>query len=362
MFNKKSWLPKQFLWRLTLLNVVIVAFFIAVSCWAIYNTACFLVDGFGTMNEEKQNLFNSTLFHYLCIFSITAIVMSSMIHFYLTKQLIRPIRKLIQSTKVMKRGQYPKPIEVSTKDETGQLISQFNDLIMQLKNNELHRQKLVSDLSHEFRTPLTNLNGYLRALKDGMIDGNPELYESLYKESKRLTNMVQQIEQLKEWDNVSQQTYSEKEAVDMALLIKQSVEMFRWSLKKENITVNIQTENIVVDVNSEGISQVVSNLVGNAILYYQGTDSITIKGKTLESDYYFSVEGPGQPIPIEDQDKIFQRFYRVDQSRDRETGGTGLGLAISKEIVEHHKGTIGMESVNNHHIFWFTLPFQKVNS
>ncbi|UOQ94726.1 ATP-binding protein [Halobacillus shinanisalinarum] len=356
MFIKRSWLPKQFLWRLTLLNIAVISAFIVLSSWAIYNTACFLVDGMATMNEYKQSQFNSTLSHYLWIFSLIAIVSGSMIHFYLTKKLIRPLRELIESTKSMKRGHYPSPIESKSEDETGQLIVQFNGLVQQLQNNQQHRQKLVSDLSHEFRTPLSNLNGYLSALKNGVIEGDQHLYQSLYEESKRLTKMLEQLEQLKEWDYVSAQTFSKKEAVDMALLIDQSVEMFRWSLKTARISVDVQADHEMVSVYNEGIPQVVSNLLDNAIRYYWGTGPILIKGESLESEYKVSVTGPGQPIPTVKQEKIFERFYRIDSSRNRETGGTGLGLAITKEIVEHHNGRVGIRSQGNHHTFWFTLP------
>ncbi|SEH77469.1 two-component system, OmpR family, sensor histidine kinase BaeS [Halobacillus karajensis] len=356
MFNKISWLPKRFLWRLTLLNIAVVSAFIVLSSWAIYNTACFLVDGMAFMNVDKQAQFNSTLFHYLWVFSLTAIVVGSMIHFYLTKKLIHPLRELIESTKSMKRGHYPAPIESNSKDETGELIGHFNGLVRQLQNNHQHRQKLVSDLSHEFRTPLSNLKGYLGALKNGVIEGDQHLYQSLYEESQRLTNMLEQLEQLKEWDYVSHQSFSAKEAVDMALLIDQSVEMFRWPLEKVGVSVDVQADHGKVNVYNEGIQQVISNLLDNAIRYYQGSGPIVIKGKLQESEYKVSVAGPGQPIPTEKQNKIFERFYRVDSSRNRETGGTGLGLAITKEIVEHHNGRVGVSSRGDHHTFWFILP------
>lgn len=356
MSTKKLQLPKQFLWRLTLLNIVVVASFIVFSSVAIYNTACFLVDGMGTMNEQKQNQFNSTLFNYLWIFSLTAIVIGSVIHFYLTKKLIHPLRRLIESTKSMKQGQYPSPIEVTTEDETGQLIGHFNELILQLKNNHEHRQKLVSDLSHEFRTPLSNLNGYLNALKDGVIEGDSKLYQSLYAESRHLITMVEQLDQLKEWDYVAHQQLSEKSLMDMSMLIEQSVEMFRWSLEEAGIAIKVEADHGQVNVYNGGIPQVVSNLIDNAIRYYQGDDPIRIKGGKIESEYRFSITGPSQFIPLEDYDKIFGRFYRIDASRNRETGGTGLGLAISKEIIEHHHGNVGIISRGNYNTFWFTLP------
>ncbi|WP_255259694.1 cell wall metabolism sensor histidine kinase WalK [Lentibacillus sp. CBA3610] len=354
--HRKSWLPKQFLWRLSITNTIVITAFIVLSGWSIYHAACSLADGMGSMNAQKQGQFEAVLFQYLWIFSAAAIVTGSLTHFYITRKLTEPLKKLIDSTKRMKSGHYPKPIEVKSKDETAQLIGHFNDMVYQLKMNEEHRQKAISDLSHEFRTPLSNLNGYLNALSSGVIDGDEKLYRSLYDESQRLTDMVKQLEQLKEWDYISNQTFSEKEPVDMHMAVMQSVEMFHWTLENADISVDVHSEYGVVNVDGGGILQVIGNLLDNAVSYYQGTGPIFVKGEKLDNIYRVSVAGPGQAIPAEELDRIFERFYRTDTSRSYYSGGTGLGLAISKEIVEHHGGKIGAESDGNFHTFWFALP------
>ena len=352
----KSFIPKGFLWRLTILNVFVVATTIAVSGWAIYNTACFLVEGMGNLDIQRQGQFNATLFQYLWIFSIIGVLVGSMLHFYLTKKLIKPIRQLINSTKQMKKGEYPKPIKVVSQDEVGELVKQYNGLIQQLEINESHRQKLVSDLSHEFRTPLANLNGYLHALESGVIEGEKKLYTSLYKEANRLTQMVEQFEQFKEWDYIKSQSIIEKQSVDIADQIDQCAAMFRWRLIKAEIPIQVDVNTHHITIHIEGVQQVLSNLLDNGIRYYQGDVGITINGKLSAGAYRISITGQGQPIPEPEQDKIFDRFYRIDNSRSRDTGGTGLGLAIAKEIVERHGGKIGVETVGNRNTFWFTLP------
>jgi two-component system sensor histidine kinase BaeS len=349
-------MPKRLLWRLTIINIVIVASFIVLSSWAIYNTACFLADGLVRMNNQKQAQFDSTLFQYLWIFSISTIVIGSLIHFNLTKKMMQPLKELMESTRKMKQGHYPRPLATKTEDEIGQLIGHFNELVQQLKENQDNRRKVVSDLSHEFRTPLSNLNGYLNALSNGVIEGDQKLYRSLHNETKRLISMVEQLEELKEWDYLSKQKFSEKEPVDMQLLIAQSLELFRWSLLKAGIKVDVKVESGIVNVNNGGIQQVLGNLIDNAIRYNRGIEPIKIKGENTKSEYMLSVTNSGQPIPLEEQDQIFERFYRVDPSRSQHSGGTGLGLAISKEIVEHHDGKIGIRTEGNHHTFWFTLP------
>ncbi|MEN2768002.1 sensor histidine kinase [Ornithinibacillus xuwenensis] len=348
--------PKQFLFRLTFINILVITAFVGLSSWAIYNTACVLADGLVTMSNQKQAQFKATLFQYLWMFSISTIIIGSLTHFYLTKKLIHPLRELIASTKEMKQGKYPNRITVKSDGEIGELIHHFNELMKQIQDNEQHRKKLLSDLSHEFRTPLSNLNGYLRALENGIVKGDEKLYHSLYGETKRLIRLVEQMEQLKEWEYISTQAFSEKTPVDIKKLVEQSVEMFRWKVKQKNIMISVDVDSESLTVNSGAISQVISNYLDNAIRYYEGTGAIIIKGSRNQSNYKFAITGPGKPIFPEEQEKIFERFYRVDQSRSRELGGSGLGLAISKEIIEYHQGNIGVTSEGNVHCFWFELP------
>ncbi|GAA0489946.1 hypothetical protein GCM10008986_14820 [Salinibacillus aidingensis] len=138
---------------------------------------------------------------------------------------------------------------------------------------------MVSDISHELRTPLANLNGYLNPLHNGMIEGRPKLYKALYEESERLSGMLEQLDRLKEWDDISGQTFSEQEKVNMKSIIEQTVEMFRWAAKKEGIPVELQLESRMVQVHQEGVAQVLNNLLDNAIRYHKGGGSIMVQGK-----------------------------------------------------------------------------------
>lgn len=344
--------------RLTWINIVVTAFIIIVSSWMIYSTACSLADSLVTVDNQKQNQFESTLLTYLWIFSIAVIIIGGLLHFYLTKKMTKPLYNLIEMTKQMKQGQYPSAITVSSQDEIGQLTTHFNDLAQQLKTNHQHRQKMVSDLSHEIRTPLTNINGYLKALHTGVIDPDPKLFESLHEESRRLIELIHQMDQLKESDYVAQQTFYEKAPVDMHILVKQMVEMFQWSLKEAGIPLTVHSSPSTISGDQNEIAQVLSNFMDNAVRYYKAPGDVTIHSEIIDSLYRFSITGPGQSIPAEEQQRIFERFYRIEDSRARDVGGSGLGLAISKEIIEHHQGDIGIESDGSIHTFWFTLPVE----
>ncbi|MBT2582863.1 ATP-binding protein [Planococcus sp. ISL-109] len=356
-FVKSLW-PKQILWRLTLLNTIAFTAVIILSSFTIYNAACALVSGMES-DVQRQNQFNAALLQFLWMFSAATIVVGSLLHFYFTKKLMGPLKELIESTKVMKDGRYPKTIQTQSGGEIGELIGHFNELVQQLKLKEQSRQKIVSDLSHEFRTPLSNLNGYMNALSNGVIKGDTALFQSLHGEAKRLTTMVEQLEQLKEWDIAATETLVETQQEDMSQLIRQTVEMFHWRLQEQHIHVDIEAVPGIVGVYNGGIQQVLGNILDNAIRYYEGTAPIRIEGKVSGTHYHVSIISEGQEIPETDAQKIFERFYRTDPSRNRDTGGSGLGLAISKEIVELHKGTIGLDSKDGRYAFWFVIPLEN---
>lgn len=329
----------------------------AISGWALYNTACFLAAGVGNLDVQRQQQFNSILRNYLWIFMITVAFLGSFLHYYLIKRLTKPIRSLIESTEQLRHGHYPELVKVYKHDEIGQLVIEYNGLITQLEKNEQQRRKLVTDLSHEIRTPLTNLNGYLQALKNGDIIGDKELFGSLHQESSRLSQMINQFEQLKEWDYIAAQSIVKKETHDIAKVLSQCVAMFDRESLQKNIPIQQEVVPCKLYMNNGGIQQVISNLLDNAIRYYEGTGPILLTGEKQEKGYYISVTGPSNSIPEIEKENIFRRFYRLDASRSRMTGGSGLGLAISKEIVErHHQGEIGIETTGNRNRFWVVIP------
>src|SRR5699024_11144338 len=206
-------------------------------------------------------------------------------------------------------------------------------LIYQLQLDDERRKKLITDVSHELRTPLANLNGYLHALKTGVITGDQDLFESLYDQSNRLTEMLEQLEQLKEYDDVSSQTFTKKANINIVKEIQQCVLAFEWAMKQKGIDIDVHMENGHLSVYREGIQQVLTNLLDNAIQYYDRNGPITVYGQKLKDHYYVSIGNPGITIPAEDEDHIFERFYRVADSGTCGTCGSRVGLAIAKDVA-----------------------------
>lgn len=354
--KKRISIPKGFLWRLTFLNIFIIGLAISLSSFAIYNTACFLVEGMGSLSMQRQKQFNATLYQYLLVFTVGGVLVSSVLHYYFTKRLVGPIKQLIEATKTLTKGSYPEAIEVTSNDEVGQLITHYNDLTNQLKENHVQREKLITNLSHEIRTPVANLQGYLHALKTGTIEGDSELFASLYLEANRLTSLIEQIDQINDIDLTQSLKDKQLERIWINEVIKETLKMFEWEINNSNITVNVSLENCQLSAHTESIKQLVSNLIDNAIKYNVNQQPIDISGRVMDDMYELTIGGISEKLSDEEKDKLFNRFYRTDPSRNRHTGGTGLGLSIVRDIVEFYEGSLEIMSKDDYNEFIVKLP------
>lgn len=338
------------------INGIVIGIVIWLVGVSVKDFACLLVGQNEYFSNESQDYFNHTMLLYLLRASVIAIVFAFLINYFLIRRILDPLQNLIKSTQLMTEGKYPEPVKVTSVDETGQLSRHFNQMISTLKQTEKSRKQMLSDISHELRTPLSNLNGYLEALSTGVIQGEPELYRSLHDESTHLTRLVEQFHELAVWENKLLQK-SQWKRIDLSNVVQASLQSFELEFKSNQIRceVNLQSGQVVGD--EMGLRQVMTNLIKNAIQYDQG-GKIRIKGEIITNQYRVTLTNKGQPIPSENADRIFERFYRLDSSRQRETGGSGLGLAIAKEIVEQHGGEIGLHSNGQEHSFWFAIPMK----
>ncbi|WP_167261298.1 sensor histidine kinase [Alkalibacillus almallahensis] len=358
MFRNNRFI-KGLLFQLTFINILMITLAIGLSSWAIYETACFLVDSMNGIDSETQARFEALLLEYLIAFTVLAIVIGGLLHYYLTRNMTRPIRDLIQSTQTLRAGQEPEKVHYQANNEVGELIEQYNRLINQLKQHDDVRNKMISDLSHELRTPVSNLNGYLYAMQSGDLEANQDTLHALYLESQRLKDLIEQVDQLKTLDYISTQSFNYDANVDIAEIIHQSTALFEWRFNQYYIPLSVDVVAQHADIQPEGIQQVINNLLDNALNYHDHVTPVTVEGFPEDDHYTVRITSESNAIPEEEREKIFERFYRLDPSRSRESGGNGLGLAIAKEIIERHQGKIGVTSHGNRNTFWFTIPIHK---
>ncbi len=223
---------------------------------------------------------------------------------------------------------------------------------------EKTRRDFIANVSHELRTPLTSIQGYTETLLDSSPDNNHsrEFLDIIRKSALRMSRLTEDLLTLARVESGEQRFDIQSSAP--AELLQEAVQSFRELARAQNVELKVE-DNAVSQVGAdpEAIHQVFSNLVDNALKYAQAGGRIILGTRQIPSGVEFYVQDFGPGIPSEHLPRLFERFYRVDKARSRESGGTGLGLAIAKHIVLAHRGTIRAQSELNHgSTFLFTLP------
>ena len=260
------------------------------------------------------------------------------------------------------------------KEDTGDLTQMSTELegyiivlydVTDQERQEKERREFVSTVSHELRTPLTTMNSYIEALEEGVLEDKelaPQFIDTIHKETTRMIRMVNELMQLGKMD-IKEEHY-EKEFIDINKLLEQITDRFALTHPEKNFIKHISKTPIFVEGDQDKLTQVFDNIVNNAIKYSPNGKNITIR---VRQNYHhnrvsISIKDEGVGIPLVHIDKIFNRFYRVDKSRQRSMGGTGLGLALAKTIVEAHKGRIWAQSREGYgSIIFVTLPCEQID-
>ncbi|MGG1552316.1 sensor histidine kinase [Paenibacillus ferrarius] len=359
----KNWLDylrSSIAWKLILLNVLVMGIMIWLTGFSVKEFACYLVDQYRNSGMVNKGLFNDTMRDYLIRASLVAIAVAAVTHYIFIKRIVSRLRELTVYARRLTKGEYPETIQDPSLDEIGMLTHDFNQLVSALKQAEAGRKKMITDISHELRTPLSTIKGYLEALSEGVITGNRDVYRSLYDESLHLAELVEQVHQLSVWET-KVLSKGELQPVEISEFIQSSIGAFDMQLKDKQIQSRIVLQPGTVMADPVGLKQIINNLMKNAIQYDEG-GFIQILGEVKDEAYQVTVRNKGQRISPEQAEQVFERFYRQEPSRNRETGGSGLGLAIVKEIVVQHGGKAGLTTDGNDHSFWFTLPLGLENS
>ena len=262
-------------------------------------------------------------------------------------------------------------IEKEDKEDLTQMSTELEGYIIVLydvtdqERQEKERREFVSTVSHELRTPLTTMNSYIEALEEGVLEDKelaPQFIDTIHKETTRMIRMVNELMQLGKMD-IKEEHY-EKEFIDINKMLEQITDRFALTHPEKNFIKHIPKSPIFVEGDQDKLTQVFDNIVNNAIKYSPNGKNITVR---VRQNYHhnrvsISIKDEGVGIPLVHIDKIFNRFYRVDKSRQRSMGGTGLGLALAKTIVEAHKGRIWAQSREGYgSIIFVTLPCEQID-
>ncbi|MDH4239344.1 MAG: cell wall metabolism sensor histidine kinase WalK [Phycisphaerae bacterium] len=311
---------------------------------------------------EMQVIYRTVLFG-----AAVALVIALTISYFLSKSMTSPIREMKEIAQRLAEGDFSRKVRIKNKDELGELAKFLNTMadelqakMENLKRLDRVRTDFVANVSHELKTPLTLIKGYIETLEDKAINDtkNAGKFISIIKDhTDRLSNIIDDLLSLSELE-LSKDSI-EKSEFDLKSLIDDIALGFGHALaaKQQKLTIEPQGDNFKIKADRDKIEQVFVNLIDNAVKYTNDGGRIEICLVQQNGGIVFTVEDNGIGIPREDLDRVFERFYRVDKARSRQLGGTGLGLGIAKHIVLAHKGEIRIESdVNRGTKFFVTLP------
>ncbi len=270
--------------------------------------------------------------------------LTALIAFLFSRHLIRPIQRLTWGTRELANREFTIRIKPTTGDELGQLAENFNEMAHTLEHYEKMRRQWLTDISHELRTPLAVLQGEIEAIQDGVRDPTPRNLASLHGEILRISKLVEDLHLLSLADSDS--LLLNRRQIFPGQVLEKIAAGYENRLSQRRINIDLSLSNlksIRIKADPDRLGQVFANILDNACKYVESPGVLKISGSTDDHllTLMFTDSGPG--VPEEALPRLFDRLYRVDASRDRNTGGSGLGLSICRHIIESHGGRIWAE-------------------
>ena len=306
---------------------------------------------YSDLTETKDSILNVVYITLLVIYILSFSILLGL-HFFI----YRPLRKITEAAKQYASGNLDHEIHINTDDEVGYLSASLNYMSNQLKDMNSYQKKFIANVSHDFRSPLTSIKGYVNAIADGTIP--VEMYDKYLNiilfETERLTDLTQDLLTLNEFD--TKELLLDKSSFDIHEIIRTTAISFegRCTAKKISIELLFASKTIFVYADKRKIQQVLYNLLDNAVKFSNADSSIYVETTEHGGKGFVSVKDAGIGIPKKSINQIWERFYKTDLSRGKDKKGTGLGLAIVKEIINAHGESINVistEGVGTEFIF-----------
>ncbi|MDK2799093.1 MAG: two-component system, OmpR family, sensor histidine kinase BaeS [Clostridiales bacterium] len=280
---------------------------------------------------------------YIAAF-LFSIILASILSLHVSKKFLRPIYRIKENAKLIENEKYKQLLNVETNTlELNDLSLSIKELAEKLEYQDALRKRLTSDIAHELRTPLATLQSHIEAFMDGIWEPTQERLMSIHDEITRLTKLIKDLSDLSKIE--SEEIKLNMENVNLSALLNNVVDNFEPLFISKDIKIikDIQ-HNVEMMGDADRLNQIFINLLSNAYKYTNEKGSVTTKLTEYNGKISIVIEDTGVGIAKEDIVHIFERFYRGDASRSRETGGAGIGLTITKALIEAHDGTIKIES------------------
>ncbi len=296
--------------------------------------------GRGPSEALFLNRINQTLIYS----AIGALFVALLLGIFLARTLTRPLRELTAATRAVAEGDLGLTVPVRSRDELGELTASFNRMSEELDRSTSIRRQMTTDIAHELRTPISIILGHADAVHDRVLPPTQETFDIIRDEACRLERLVEDLRTLSRAD--AGELALTRRPFPPATLLEDAAAAYHPLALERGIKVQrkIAPDLPEVYVDPDRMAQVLGNLLSNALRYTPKGGSVTLAASLLEQEIEIRIQDTGPGIAAEDIQHVFDRFYRADKSRQRDSGGLGLGLAIAKSIVENHGGRIWAES------------------
>lgn len=280
--------------------------------------------------------------------SIITLIISALLIYVTSNKVVQPLLKIIRVTKLLSEGNYNWKLDPQGSDEIAILSHSINQMSKDIQNYQQQRTQLFVDISHELRTPLTYFKGYVEVLLNGTVTSEKDKVKYLtllYKQSGQLQRLVQDLFDLSTMEDKGFTMQKKRTSIETVML--NALELIGPSIEQKGIELIVQLSPTPIYVSGDDyrLQQVIINLLENAKKYSPSSGQINVSTYKTNKKCIIKVADSGIGISENDLSRIWERLYRVDKSRSRETGGSGLGLTISKKIIELHDGKITVKSI-----------------
>ncbi len=272
--------------------------------------------------------------------SVIAVGLAVLLGFFMSRPIVNPLMSLTKASQAMAAGKLDQQVSIETDDEIGQLAQAFNQMSSDLDASNQQRKQMTADIAHDLRSPLAVIAGYIESMRDEVLAPTPARFDTIYSEIEHLQHLISDLRTLSRAD--AGELPLNLQHINPQELIDRTISTFQLQAEQKNIEIEAVTNLEVPPIkgDEERLAQVLGNLINNAIRHTPENGAIRLNGAKADNGVRLSIEDTGEGIPADALPHVFDRFYRVDEARQQNSGESGLGLAIAKSLIEAHGGTI----------------------
>ncbi|MCB0037700.1 MAG: HAMP domain-containing protein, partial [Anaerolineales bacterium] len=280
------------------------------------------------MMSDLTTSFQAAINEILLIASTLAVITAVFVSSFVTRRIVRPVQAMTQASQRIANGRYDERVAVVGEDELADLADSFNQMAQELAQTEERRLQLIGDVAHELRTPLSSIKGVMEGLVDGVLPADHATFLNVEREVSRLQRLVQDLEQLSKAE--AGQLALEFSWVSPAVFVDAAVDRLALQYEDKEVTLrNILPPDLpAIYADEARLTQVMLNLLGNSLQYTPAGGEVVVSTEVVDQSLQLAVKDTGIGLAAAVLPHIFERFYRVDQSRARNSGGSGIGLTI----------------------------------